>query len=342
MKATIAWLSAAAGEARSPVAWASDPPLEATSRAVLPSRASHLGAVAETALQFSGDLTGSFAVVTEPVQSEASPLCAVWLNGGALHHIGPNRAWVEIARRWAARGITTVRVDLPGIGESEGGSRRPIATDSLYYADRQQATMAIIEELASRGLGERFIVGGLCSGAYWALHAALADPRVVGAMLLNLWAFYWSEALVEERATERSLQALRGRGWQRLIRGQLTSAQIRGGIASLSPGRLRAGGGYPVQREQTPLIEAALDQLRDQGTETLLLLCRGEQLYDQLARDQLLARAARWPNFHFVEVPTRDHMFRASWLQRYVHDALDRSLDRVVAATSQTPVRRGA
>jgi hypothetical protein len=87
-----------------------------------------------------------------------------------------------------------------------------------------------------------------------------------------------------------------------------------------------------VQRAQTPHIEAALDRLRDQGTDTVLLLCRGEPLYDQLARERLLQRAGRWPNLHLVEVPTRDHMFRAAWLQRYVHDALDAALDRVLSA----------
>ncbi len=289
-------------------------------------------AVRETPIRFAGELGEMFGVLTESLESEPAPICAVMLNGGALWHIGPNRTWVEIARRWAARGVPTVRVDLHGIGDSDGDERALLPNRSLYASQRTRETLAILDQLAARGLPDRFALGGLCSGAYWSLHAALADARVVGALMINLYAFYWSEELVAERETQGSLEALRGHGWRRLARRDVNVGQLKAVIRSMRPGRIRAGAGHPVERAQSRDIELALDRLRDQGTEALLLLGRGEPLYDQLARQGVLERLDVWPNLVIERIPSRDHMFRAIWLQRHVHESLDRALERVLKA----------
>jgi hypothetical protein len=191
-----------------------------------------------------------------------------------------------------------------------------------------------VEELSARGLPERFVLGGLCSGAYWSLHAALLDPRVAGVMLVNLYAFLWSEALVAERDTRDSLEALRGYAWRRLARRDVRAAQLKTAIASIRPARLRARSGHPVERSQAARIDAALDRLRDQHTEALLLLSRAEGLYDQLSRLGVLDRLERWPNLSVEQIPSTDHMFRALWLQRLVHESLDRALDRVLSSVT--------
>jgi alpha-beta hydrolase superfamily lysophospholipase len=287
-------------------------------------------AVRETILRLSGETGQVFGLSTEPVEADRVPICAVWLNGGALHHIGPNRVWVEVARRWAARGVASVRVDLHGIGESSGEDPELLSNPSLYDPARTRETLAILDQLAARGIGERFILGGLCSGAYWALQAALADARVAGALMINLYAFFWTRELVGERDTQHSLNALQGRAWRRVIRGQLSREQIRAAARSVSPARLRAGAGHPVERAQSAEIERALDRLRDQQTYALLLLSQGEGLRDQLLRQGVLPENERWPNLVCEEIPSRDHMFRALWLQRQVHASLDRALDRVL------------
>ncbi|MGN6871721.1 MAG: hypothetical protein ACTHMY_25295 [Solirubrobacteraceae bacterium] len=292
----------------------------------------------ETPLSLEGPTGAMFAVLSENARLAAAPLCAVWLNGGALRHIGPNRAWVEAARRWAARGVPTVRVDLVGIGDSEG-EEGCVSNPDLYAPRRTRETLAVLDQLAERGLPSRFVLGGLCSGAYWSLHAALADPRVAGTLLINLYAFFWSEALVNERETGGSLSALRGYGWRRLLHRDLTFGHVQAVASSLRPGRLRARSGHPVERAQSAEIEGALDKLRDQGTETLLLLSRGEGLVDQLRRQGALDRLERWPNLSFETIPSTDHMFRALWLQRHVHQSLDRALDRMLVAAGASTGR---
>lgn len=286
--------------------------------------------IRETPLSLEGPNGAMFAVLSEGVDVGPAPLCAVWLNGGALRHTGPNRAWVEAARRWAARGVPTVRVDLGGIGDSEG-EEGCVSNSDLYAPLRTREACALLDQLPERGLPARFVLGGLCSGAYWSLHAALADQRVAGILLINLYAFFWSEELVAERQTGRSLSALRGYGWRRLANRNVSVRHMREAASSLRPSRLRAGAGHPVEREQSAQIELALDTLRDQGTQALLLLSRGEGLSDQLQRQGVVGELRRWPNLTLETIPSTDHMFRALWLQREVHASLDRALGRVLA-----------
>ena len=68
---------------------------------------------------------------------------------------------------------------------------------------------------------------------------------------------------------------------------------------------------------------AAFDQLRERGTEVLLLFGEQEALYQEFARQGLLDQLDRWPNLRLERIPSRDQMFRAQWLQRHVHERVD-------------------
>ena len=325
---TIDWLDA--GHAGAPQA---APPPPAT-RQVAMKLLYGGNPIEETPILFDGELGGLFGVVSESPRSERAPVCAVLLNGGALRHIGPSRTWVEIARRWAARGVPTVRLDMPGIGESDGDASEPVPDASFYTPQRTEQTLAILDRLAERGLPDRFVLGGLCSGAYWSLHAALADPRVRGALMINLYSVFWSAELVAERDTKESLGALRGRAWRRLVNRDLTAAQAKTALAAIRPSQLRSSAGNPVERSQRDEIERAFDRLREQGTHGLMLFSGGEGLYDQLVRLGFLERIDRWPNLSIEQLPTSDHMFRAIWVQRHVHGLLDAALERVLESES--------
>lgn len=226
-----------------------------------------------------------------------------------------------------------------GIGDS-AGEDEDVSDASLYRGDRRAETMAVLDQLSDHGLPDRFVVGGLCSGAYWALQAALADSRVAGVMMLNLWVFFWSDALAEERTTARSLSALRGRrAWSRLARGDVTFGEIRTTVGSIRPTRLRLATGHRIERSQETAVELALDLLRAQGTQALMLHSEGASLYDQLVRQGVLDQHERWPNLTVGRIPSRDHTFRALSLQRHVHESLDRALDRVLAAEMRLAAR---
>jgi pimeloyl-ACP methyl ester carboxylesterase len=285
--------------------------------------------VLETPLAITTPAGRSFAMLTTPAAGASAPVCAVLLNAGALRRIGPNRTWVELSRRWAAVGVPSVRVDFAGIGDSDGDARAFATDTGLYSQPMIDQTRALLDDLAGRGLPPRFVLVGLCSGAYWALHTALGDPRVAGAFMINLYSFYWSEALVAERDRRETVAALRSGVLGRLARGEISSYHVRRALSSIRGG-LRART-RSVEGSQETEVGLALDTLRDQGTEVLLALSEGEPLYDQFEREGRLARMDQWPNVTIERLPSHDHMVRALWIQAAVHERLDRSLDRLLA-----------
>jgi len=120
-----------------------------------------------------------FAIVTEPDQGgriEPSATTGtdaptvVFLSAGALDHTGAGRMWVELARRFAADGLRSVRVDLDGIGETFGrtGLDRmvPKPPEALDDLDDLAAALGDPE-------GRNLIFVGLSSGGYHAIEAGL-------------------------------------------------------------------------------------------------------------------------------------------------------------------------
>jgi pimeloyl-ACP methyl ester carboxylesterase len=135
-----------------------------------------------------------FAISTELSQRSERPLHAhgvVMLNCGASSHIGPNRLYVELARRWAARGYYVLRVDLAGLGDS---ATRPGEHYNEVYPPRAlEDVSAAINFLRTNFAVENVTLAGLCSGAYHALRSAVAGLHVNTVMLINPLTFYWKQ-----------------------------------------------------------------------------------------------------------------------------------------------------
>lgn len=128
---------------------------------------------------------GLFAVVTEPARRDPAAPVAFFLNAGLIHHVGPGRLWVDLARDFAARGIASVRFDLQGIGDSDGADA---SIREAYPPDALADVAAAIAQYCTEGARDAYLVG-LCSGAYHAAEAAIAlGARAVG--LLNPAMFF--------------------------------------------------------------------------------------------------------------------------------------------------------
>jgi alpha-beta hydrolase superfamily lysophospholipase len=270
------------------------------------------------------------AVLSQPLGAQSPEACALLLNAGAVRRIGPNRAWVDAARRWAARGVPTVRLDLDGIGDSDGDPG-VYADESAFHVDELiDRTTGALTELEARGLPSRFLLAGHCSGAYWAARAALSDDRVVAALMINLETFSWNEAVAAERNARRTIALLRRGGAAWLRRDVLTPERVIRVVRSLRPRRDLFKSSRAFRRARTTELDATLNKLRDKGVESLILLSRGEALHDDFVSGGQAAALERWPNLAFETIPSRDHTFRPIWLQEFVHASLDRALARAL------------
>ncbi|HEY5260804.1 MAG TPA: hypothetical protein VIJ33_01695, partial [Solirubrobacteraceae bacterium] len=284
-------------------------------------------------------------VLAEP--DEAAQFCAVLLNAGALRHIGPNRMWVETARRWAALGVPTLRIDLAGIGDADGDAEVLEQDESFYVPRYIDQTHDVLAALAARGLPTRFVLAGLCSGAYWAFHAALQDERVRGAFMVNPRALFWDPNIAGLRDARNVRKTLRPQTWLKLLRGQITRERVgsiaRGvGVALASlPGRLRAY--RHSRRAGEDELSRALDRLDRTGAQLLGVFTADEPVFEELERDGGLARMRARSNVRVESIPgpLTSHTLEPLPLQRAVHmlldDALVGLLDRVPGTSAGAP-----
>lgn len=137
----------------------------------------------ETPVQF-GPEGALIGVITTPADGALEPVACLMLNMGANHRIGPRRINVKLARQLAAHGISGIRFDLAGLGDSgpAAGSEH-FLTQAVFDL---QAAMNLME--TTLGV-RRFIVIGLCSGASNGKSVAIADSRVVGLLMFDGYAF---------------------------------------------------------------------------------------------------------------------------------------------------------
>ncbi|RJQ73891.1 MAG: hypothetical protein C4519_17500 [Desulfobacteraceae bacterium] len=138
----------------------------------------------EHALKFGpdGSLIGILSEAAAPPggRNMHQGTAALLFNAGLIHHIGPNRIYVKMARRLACMGITVLRFDFSGIGDS--GPRMDKLPAEASMLDEARQAMDLLEQ---RCAVHTFICIGLCAGAAAAARISVADARVKKAILIN-------------------------------------------------------------------------------------------------------------------------------------------------------------
>ncbi len=133
---------------------------------------------------FFGRNRGLLGILTIPAAPATDAPAVILLNAGLLHRVGPNRLYVDLARRLAAQGHPVLRFDMSGVGDSE------LQEGGLLYIERsQQDVIEAMDALTAMAGSERFILIGLCTGAFNAFRTALRDERVAGCVLLDGYAY---------------------------------------------------------------------------------------------------------------------------------------------------------
>jgi hypothetical protein len=180
---------------------------------------------------------GLFGVLTVPTRGpdSASGTVVILVNSGSVHHVGPNRLYVELARGLAREGVASLRFDLRNLGDSRLGEcpneNHPYPTTAV--ADIGAALEWLVGE---RGFS-RCVVAGLCSGAHTAFHSGLDldSMAIAGVICINPLAFQWREGMSldtpDTHRTTRDAQYYGGAvrnwsKWKKLLSGQANLGYI--------------------------------------------------------------------------------------------------------------------
>jgi pimeloyl-ACP methyl ester carboxylesterase len=294
--------------------------------------------VVETAFVVEQDFGRLFGILAEPASGPVAPVCAVLLNAGAIVHTGPNRMWVEVARRGAAAGVPTLRLDLMGIGESDGDEFELREIESFYRLNYEEQLTAAFDELEARGVGSSILVGGLCAGAYWSARAGLRDPRVGSVVMLNGGAITWHEHLAERRQADRFSRAFTVERLRKFLRGgtrRHRPRELLGLVVARARRSARTMGARILGRKGpvSPIV-ADLDRFEEGRTRLVMAFSGGEGLAAELSEDGILDRLGDWPSVEIRELPGNDHTLRPVEAQRAAIDLLGAELERVGAPAS--------
>ena len=244
-----------------------------------------------------------FGILTEPAITSEAP-AIVLLNAGLLHHVGPARLWVDLARTWAAHGFRVLRIDLSGIGDS---GARPGQPTHLSYPPEALEDIALAVETVSPGDPTNVILGGLCAGAYHAIEAGIA-LRTRGACMVNPILSFDPPALtpvVGDSSTRQAVQPY-NRLFSRLRQNE---RMVRLGEGVIPPHVWWLLDKLHVQ----PSPGRGLQSLADAGVNAVLICGEVEALpFTQRARWTMQRLAARG-NFRFEVLESTDHtLFGAS------------------------------
>jgi hypothetical protein len=322
------WLRAHGGEQAAPLPATGAPPL----RTVLVNEA-----VQESAI-FLDDTQTLFGLVSAPAGGTTPPSRAiVLLNSGAIHHIGPNRLYVTLARRWAARGCLVIRLDQAGIGDS---LPRPGEPENVVYAagavtDAREA----IEYLHSRLNVSTIHAAGLCSGAYHALKAAVAGAPLEGIGVVNPLVFFWKAGMSLAYPTYRVSEAtaayrrsmFRLEKWKKLFTGRVdlgAFVRIMGRRAGLKSGALARNIARSLGRPMADDLGAELTDVVRRGVAVDFLFSAGDPGEDLLKVEAgwTLPSLLRDRSIRIQRIVGPNHTFTPVWSHAALTQALEAAL----------------
>lgn len=292
-----------------------------TRHGLMRNRAVHLG-------------SGLFGIHSHPLENEA-PRALVLLNAGGISRIGPNRLFVEMAARRVAAGEQVLRVDLSGVGDS--ATRIAGVSERIYHRLTEDDTAAIIEWLRNHG-SERIAVGGLCSGGYHALKAALAGQDVQTVLMINPLTFDYHPDEDPysnlHRDSQRHSERIRsGAAWLRLLRGEVALGRALHVLAwrvydSLHARLLNLARSLhlPVRND----LGSQLQSLAVQGVEVHYVFAGEEPAPAMLGSlaGNALPRLLGAGQTTIQTLDGADHTFTSRWTHDWLLDARERVLDR--------------
>jgi dienelactone hydrolase len=288
-----------------------------------------IGAHTEEAVRLPEAFGDAFGILTRPSGADADPVCTVFLNAGAIHHVGPNRLWTEAARDLGDAGMPSLRIDLESIGEADGDEARRAQVADFYDTAFVAQVVAVLDWLEQQGVATRFRLVGLCAGAYWAFRTGLVDDRIESAVLLNAGALVWHSRILEERDGRRFGRVFKRHWWGMLWRREIKASSVLRLVRLVPSTLLRlvrerfdspaAPGGSAIAEDLSALPP---------GKHVLMGFSGSEPLREELEALGVVDQLDRWPGVEIVELPGADHTLRSAVAQRAALELIEREVKR--------------
>lgn len=253
--------------------------------------------VKETIVRYGKD-NACFGVLTEPVNKPSVDLPIVIIaNSGITHRVGPSRLYVLLARQLSVLGFRSFRIDMSGIGDSivKDYSQENVE----YISSSSEEIYAAIKALNSNYKDYKYILMGLCSGAYFSFHAAidLDEINVTECILINPLTFYWDHKAGSIPSVDNNFTLwswyrkaiTRQSSWIRLVKGKIDIAgffqafSVRVKIVLKIKAKRMSQFALGVKEDRPSMdLDWDLQYLAKNNTPILFVLSRSDPGYDIL------------------------------------------------------------
>jgi alpha/beta superfamily hydrolase len=302
-------------------------------------------AVRESIKEFDTPAGRISGIIAEPAAPVDGRPCLVTINAAVMRCTGPNRLNVDMTRAAAASGFPALRLDLPGIGDSDGTEVLPWQWRKRHNTNTLVALSSVFDTLQMDGVASSFVGLGLSLGAFTMVGSAMNDKRVVGVIGLNMNPIKWTGG--HRRRIYRRLELgldsgstkigrLRGKlpqpasrlvflAWQRwcITRTSLTAKVDASGLR------------WILHLRDVLSAPRALNRIGATGAQIHLLYGEGEFSWEVMQLSGPARRLRRWPNIHVATLPSKDHILRPLRVQDLVRDYVATTLDSVSTATTR-------
>ena len=283
-------------------------------------------------------LLGVVCTPAHPDPAEDDAPWVVFLSNRYARRIGPNRLYTTYARRWAAEGLCSFRLDVSATGDSAGPEQETV--ESMYSEQGISDARDALAYLRSQYGARRFIFVGLCSGAFTGFHAALAEPDVDGVVLIGVHLLVWTDdETTMTLASKLRAMAFRVGSWQRLLHGdvpvrKVLTVAISSALmaakrkASIFTHRVR-GRVHTDPVQET--ITNGLAELSARGRSLLFVFPEADPGISYLKRylgDDLRGLVDQ-PTFRLEEIAGTDHTFRPFWSHDVLREEIETELRRL-------------
>jgi len=291
--------------------------------------------VRETAT-YLGD-SSLFGVVSMPEGIDTPKRAVVFLNSGAIPHVGPSRLYVDLARRWAARGYITFRFDQAGIGDSEPFDGH--AENTVYASTALRGVEIALAFLKRSYSVEHTTSVGLCSGAYHSLKAAAAGLSVNAVVVVNPLVFYWKSGMSLAYPPYKVSAAAAGYRrafwqpdkWKRLLSGKANLRAVIPVVSRRAFAHLKTQTRNVARFLRVPMkddLGKELEHIATGGITISFIFATGDPGEDLLRSEAgySVGRLSRRKLLHISRIRGPDHSFTQVWTRAALTDTLEREL----------------